>query len=56
MRKEPLDLANLQHKLLVINLNRTYDTPMSIYEATRKRWSINPKKAYEVDYILSEYK
>lgn len=40
----------------MININRTYDTPASIYEATRKRWSLNPEKANEVDYILSEYK
>lgn len=53
---EPLDPNKIEHKLLVININKTYLEEESIYEATRKRWVISPKRANKVDYIISEYK
>ncbi|MDR2511191.1 MAG: excinuclease ABC, partial [Bacteroidales bacterium] len=54
------------HKLLIININKTYkqkkkqkngiyDRP-NIYEATRGWWVLDPQKAKQVDFVLSEYK
>lgn len=51
-----IDLKDIKHKLLVININKTYKTAISVYEATRKAWVINIDKARETDYVVSEYK
>jgi hypothetical protein len=51
-----LDLNTIKHNLLIININKTYKTSDSVYEATRKWWVINEEKANKVDYVLSEYK
>ncbi len=53
---EPLDPQKIKHKLLVININKTYLEEESIYEATRKRWVVGPERANKVDYIISEYR
>jgi len=49
-------LEYIEHKLLVININKTYKTADSTYEATRKWRVINIDKAEKIDFILSEYR
>ncbi|MDO7253197.1 LEM-3-like GIY-YIG domain-containing protein [Helicobacter cappadocius] len=51
-----LDIHNKPHKLLCININKTYHRYTDIYEATRKSWVLNPDKANEADYVVAEYK
>lgn len=53
---EKLNLKNIKHNLLIININKTYKTAESVYEATRKRRVIKPERANQIDYVLSEYK
>ncbi len=53
---EKLNYKNIKHNLLIININKTYKTAESVYEATRKWRVINPEKANHIDYVLSEYK
>ena len=61
---EPLILQP-DHKLLMVNLNRTYNQSKvssalykrpDMYEATRKYWHLNKANADEVDYVLGVYK
>jgi hypothetical protein len=44
-----------QHKVLIIKITQESITKQKndIYEAVRKAWKINPKKANEADYILA---
>jgi len=50
-------LGTVKEKLIVININKTYNDPnVSIYDATRKSWVLNKKRADNAEYILSEYK
>jgi hypothetical protein len=64
-----LNAEDIKHKILVININKTFDTgkkkikinnPIyarpNIYEATRGWWRLNKNKAEKVDYVLAEYK
>jgi len=44
-----------RHKLLCININRTYSSETDIYEATRKSWCLDKRKADKADYVVSEY-
>lgn len=52
------------HKVLMVNLNKSYDQKNAdgeyirpnIYEATRKFWHLNKAKADEVDYVLGVYR
>lgn len=60
---EPLKLQP-GHKLLMVNLNRTYHQKTKngmrvrpdLYEVTRKSWKINKTRADEIDYLLGVYK
>lgn len=53
---ELLDMSNKSHRLLCININKTYDRDKDIYEATRKGWILNPDKANQADYVIAEYR
>jgi len=44
-----------RHKLLCVNINRTYSAETDIYEATRKSWCLDKRKADKADYVVSEY-
>lgn len=48
-------LANVNDKLVIININRTYKANISIYDATRKSWRLSKPRADQADYVLSEY-
>ncbi len=60
---EPLQLRH-GHKLLMVNLNRTYHKKTEngmhvrpdLYEVTRKSWKINKTRADEINYLLGVYK
>jgi hypothetical protein len=43
------------HRVMTININKTYSVNPNIYEATRKSWKIDGRKAKSVEYVLSEY-
>ena len=51
---KPLD--KIEHNLLLININKTYNRNISIYEATRKSWRLDLNKVKKVEYVLAEYK
>lgn len=45
-------VADFQHNLVVININRTA-LERSAYDAARYAWKIDPKKAEKADYVLA---
>ena len=63
-----LNLEEIKHDILVININKTFDSgkkirsknPIyerpNIYEATRGWWVLEKNKAEMVTYVLAEYK
>lgn len=66
---EELNDKDIKHNILVININKTFDTgkkkrksenPIydrpNIYEATRGWWVLSKGKAEKVDFVLAEYK
>jgi hypothetical protein len=65
---QELKKSDIQHKIIVININNSFDTkrrkktkiPLydreNIYEATRGWWVLDPKRAKAVDFVLAEYK
>lgn len=44
---------DFQHKLLMININQTALESISIYEAIRHAWKLNPEKAAQADFVLA---
>lgn len=48
-------LGAVKDKLIVININKTYHSGISIYDATRMSWVLKKQRADKVNYILSEY-
>jgi hypothetical protein len=52
---KPLDIENIKHKLLSININRKYKERISIYDVTRASWKLSPEKANQCDFVVSEY-
>jgi hypothetical protein len=65
---KPLDLTQICHDLLVININKTYDDRRkkknahpfyereNIYEATRGWWVLQVDRAKNVAYVAAEYR
>lgn len=53
---EELCLENIKHNLMIININKTYKSWISLYEATRKSWKINKNKIENIEYYICEYK
>jgi len=65
---EKLDEDKIKHKILVININKSYDDKRkkrtenqkylrsNIYEATRGWWVLSKNRAEKVEYVLSEYR
>lgn len=51
--KGVLDLNNLKHNLLVINVAKSRKTD-SLYEAVRGDWRIDDKRAKKMDFVLAE--
>ncbi len=51
-----LDKKDINHNILIININNSYKRENDVYEATRKSWKINLEKAKKVDYVLAEYR
>ncbi|MDO4225719.1 MAG: hypothetical protein Q4C75_07490 [Bergeyella zoohelcum] len=49
---EELDIENLPHKLLLININRSVGQ-REVYDAVRFSWKINEQKAKQADYVLA---
>jgi uncharacterized protein len=64
---EELKKENVKHKILVININKTFDNKRNrkndnpvynrpnIYEATRGWWVLDNKRAKNSEYVLAEY-
>lgn len=60
---KPLQLKS-GHKLLMVNLNRTYNKKdkngmrvnSDLYEITRKYWKVSKHNADQIDYLLGVYK
>jgi hypothetical protein len=51
------DVANFQHKLVLINVNRTANDPrITPYDAVRYSWKISPSRAEKADYVLAVVK
>lgn len=48
-------LGNVSDKLVIININKTYNSNITIYDATRICWRLSKKRADQAQYILSEY-
>jgi hypothetical protein len=53
---EKLDESIVYHNLLLININKTYNSGISPYEATRKSWKLSFNKVKDIDYVCGEYK
>jgi len=57
---KPLLLKDIKHKIMSININRTYglttDFHPNIYESTRKSWVVSEDRIKEVDFVFSEYR
>lgn len=56
---EKLKLNDIQHNLMSININKTYDRmkeDKNLYEATRKYWVASLKSAERADFVVSEYR
>lgn len=63
-----LKIEDIRHKILVININKTYDNKRkkksedpvydrpNIYEATRGWWVLDKKRAENSEFVLAEYK
>lgn len=55
-------IKTFRHKIMAININKTYKNDKlteyhpNIYEAVRKSWKINLKKAEQADFVFAEYK
>ncbi len=64
---EELKKENVKHKILVININKTFDNKRNrknddpvynrpnIYEATRGWWVLDNNRARKTEYVLAEY-
>lgn len=52
----PLDIEDIVHNLLIININKTYSQNNDLYEATRKSWRLSIERVKKVDYVLAEYR
>src|SRR5699024_1952149 len=53
---KPLDVNSVEHNLLLININRNFNSGIPLYEATRKYWRLNMNRVKKVDFVLSEYR
>ncbi len=53
---KPLEV--IKHNLISININKLYNNTqkISLYDATRGYWVLDPKKANQADFVVSEYK
>lgn len=53
-------LTVFKHKVMAININRTYKNTgkvhPNIYEAVRKSWRVDLKKAEQAELVFAEYK
>ena len=53
---KPIYNKDIKHKILIININKTYKPGVSPYDATRKSWKLNIDRAKNAEFIISEYK
>lgn len=53
---EIINKKQINHKVIIININRTYKPGISPYEATRKSWKMDINKAKIAEFVFSEYK
>ncbi len=44
------------HKLICININKTYPEKHDVYEAVRKRWYLSKAIADSCDFVVAEYR
>ena len=62
---KPLDIANLSHKLMLININRQYESCKTdgihidenkLYETVRYCWKASIDNVQKADYVLATYR
>jgi len=53
---KPIYNKDIKHKILIININKTYKPGISPYDATRKSWKLDINRAKNAEFIISEYK
>ena len=53
---KPIVIKDFQHNILIININKSYIRGSAVYDAVRKYWKLNIKRAKEVDFVIGEYK
>lgn len=51
-----LEESDFVDKVLLININGTYNKRSDIYESTRKAWKLSKSRVKNVEYVLSEYR
>ncbi len=47
---------DIKHKVILINISKSYNPSIDPYEATRKSWVMKKEKAEEAEYVFSEYR
>lgn len=52
LNKYKAEIAKLDHKVIMININRTINT-RDLYDAVRFAWKLNVEKARKADFILA---
>lgn len=53
---KPIGDKQISHRVLIININKTYKSGIPPYEATRKYWRLDIKRARNVEFIICEYR
>ena len=49
-------LTSMSNDCIIININKTYHSGVSIYDATRSCWRIDKNKLCKIKYVLAEYR
>ena len=49
-------LNSISNDCIIININKTYNSGVSIYDATRSCWRIDKNKLGRIKYVLAEYR
>ncbi len=53
---KPITIQDFKHNILIININKTYIRGNDIYDAVRKYWVLNIKRAKKMDFVVGEYR
>lgn len=53
--RERLLREEIRHKILLVNVNRSYPKMGNFYLAAKEAWRVNENRAKEVDYVCAVY-